>query len=74
MECVMIAKIKSFFRPSTQVEQLRNTVIVLSAAFAILFVGILVYVLHVQKPITYAEMSDSDRLTMLILSDLASHK
>lgn len=67
--------VKSFFRPANEVQHLRRIVGVLSALLAVCVVAILVHELEVsRRPPTYVQLSDSDRLGMIILSDHASRK
>ncbi len=73
MEFAMIAAVKSFFQPQTEVQHLRRVVGVLIALLAISWVSVLVYGFKTLEP-QRMSISDSDKLGMIILSERASRK
>ncbi len=63
----MIAQINKFFRPETEIQQLRRIVVILSGAIAVCFVSLLVYGLN-RPPVPEYVV---DKIGMLILLDNA---
>ena len=70
----MIAAVKSFFRPTNEVEHLRRVVGILCALLAVCVIAILVHSLQMYRGHASTGLSDSDRLGMIILTDRASRK
>ena len=67
----MLTVVKSFFKPVSEVEHLRRVVGALIVLLAVTWVSILVFEFKSLQPKT-TNLSDSDRLGMIILSDRAS--